>query len=119
MPRPTVVDHQIGLLPSVRDMDVAELKHNIVALAKAARVLGVPVVVTATAPDGMWGLTMPELTAALPGVQVISRTTINAWDEPKVVAAVKATGAPAVDHRRVVLAGLCDLSGILGPGGWL
>lgn len=52
-----LVDHQIGLLPSVRDMDVAELKHNIVALAKSARALGVPVVVTATMPDGMWGPT--------------------------------------------------------------
>lgn len=96
-----LVDHQIGLLTGVRDMDVAELKHNVVALAKAARVLGVPVIVTATAPDGMWGPTMPELTAALPGVQVISRTTINAWDEPKFVAAVKATG-----RRQLIIAGL-------------
>ncbi len=71
------IDHQIGLLTGVRDMNVAELKHNVVALAKAARVLGVPIVVTATAPDGMWGPTMPELTAAVPGVQVINRTTIN------------------------------------------
>ncbi|MGH8864930.1 MAG: isochorismatase family protein [Burkholderiales bacterium] len=95
------IDHQIGLVTGVRDMNVAELKHNVVALAKAARVLGVPIVVTATAPDGMWGPTMPELTAALPGVQIISRTTVNAWDEPKFVAAVKATG-----RRQLVIAGL-------------
>ncbi|MGH8719427.1 MAG: isochorismatase family protein, partial [Burkholderiales bacterium] len=96
-----LIDHQIGLLTGVRDMNVAELKHNVVALAKAARVLGVPIVVTATAPDGMWGPTMPELTAALPDVQVINRTTVNAWDEPKFVAAVKATG-----RKQLVIAGL-------------
>ncbi len=96
-----LIDHQIGLLTGVRDMNVAELKHNVVALAKAARVLGVPVVVTATAPDGMWGPTMPELTDALPGVQVIKRTVVNAWDEPKFVAAVKAT-----ERRQLIIAGL-------------
>lgn len=96
-----LIDHQIGLLSGVRDMDVAELKHNVIGLAKAARVLGLPVIVTATAPDGMWGPTMPELTAALPGVEVLNRTSINAWDEPKFVAAVKATG-----RRQLIIAGL-------------
>lgn len=95
------IDHQIGLLTGVRDMEVGELKHNIVALAKAGRVLGVPVIVTATAPHGMWGPTMPELTAALPDIKVISRTTVNAWDEPKFVAAVEATG-----RRQLLIAGL-------------
>lgn len=96
-----LIDHQIGLLTGVRDMDVAELKHNVLALAKAAQVLGVPVVVTATAPDVLWGPTMPELTAALPDIQVINRTVVNAWDEPEFVAAVEATG-----RRQLIIAGL-------------
>ena len=58
-----LVDHQVGLLSGVRDTTVGELKHNVVALANAARALGVPVIVTATMPDGMWGPTMPELTS--------------------------------------------------------
>jgi hypothetical protein len=33
------VDHQVGLYSGVRDIALAELKHNVVALAKAARVL--------------------------------------------------------------------------------
>lgn len=96
-----LIDHQVGLLTGVRDMTVAELKHNVVALAKAARVLGVPIVVSASAPDGMWGPTMPELTAALPDIKVIKRTVVNAWDEPAFVAAVEATG-----RRQLIIAGL-------------
>ncbi len=96
-----LVDHQIGLFTGVRDINVAELKHNVVALAKAAQVLGIPVIVTATMPDGMFGPTIPELTAALPGVQVINRTVINAWDDPRVVAAVKKTG-----RKQLLVAGV-------------
>lgn len=96
-----LIDHQIGLLTGVRDMSVAELKRNVLALAKSAQVLGLPIVVTATAPDGMWGPTMPELTAAFPDIAVINRTTINSWDEPKFVEAVKATG-----WKQLLIAGL-------------
>lgn len=96
-----LIDHQIGLLTGVRDMNVGELKHNVVALAKAARVLGVPIVVTATAPDGMWGPTMPELTATFPDIEVIKRSVVNAWDEPDFVAAVEAT-----KRRQLIIAGL-------------
>jgi len=96
-----LVDHQVGLISGVRDSSVGDLKHNVVALAKAARSLGVPVIVTATMPDGMWGPTMPELTAALPGVQVISRTAINAWDDPKVRAAIEKTG-----RKQLIVAGV-------------
>lgn len=96
-----LIDHQIGLLTGVRDMDVGKLKHNVVALAKVARVLDVPIIMSATAPDGMWGPTMPELTEALPDVEVINRTMVNAWDEPRFVAAVEATG-----RRQLIIAGL-------------
>jgi nicotinamidase-related amidase len=96
-----LVDHQVGLLTGVRDMTVAELKHNVVALAKAAQALGVPVIMTATMPDGMWGPTFQELRAALPGVPVISRTVVNAWDDPQVQAAIRKTG-----RKQILIAGV-------------
>ena len=34
-----LVDHQVGLMTGIRDYPIAELKHNIVGLAKAARAL--------------------------------------------------------------------------------
>src|SRR5215470_12417280 len=86
-----LVDHQAGLLAGLRDLAPDEVRHNVVAFARAARVIGVPVVLTSTAPM-MWGPTLPELTAALPGVENIERSVVNAWDEPRVREAVRRTG---------------------------
>jgi isochorismate hydrolase len=88
-----LVDHQVGLYSGVRDIPVGELKHNVVALATAAQVLGLPLVVTTTAADSMWGPVIPELAEVLPeGLLVIDRSTVNAWDDPRVVQAIRATG---------------------------
>lgn len=96
-----LTDHQVGLYTGVRDMSVGELKHNVVALAKAARVLGVPIVLTATMTDGMWGPVIPELLAVIPDVKPIVRSKINAWDDPRVVDAIARTG-----RRQLVIAGV-------------
>lgn len=96
-----LVDHQIALYTGVRDIPLAELKHNVVALAKAARVLGLPVVATTTSAQTMWGPTIPELVDALHGLEIIDRTTVNAWTEPRVVQAVEATG-----RRKLIIAGI-------------
>jgi nicotinamidase-related amidase len=95
-----LVDHQVGLFTGVRDIPVAELTHNVVALAKAARVLGVPIIVTATSPE-MWGPIIPELTEALPGVSIIARTTVNAFDDDRFAQAVK-----AADRKKLIIAGV-------------
>lgn len=95
-----LIDHQIGLLTGVRDIPVAELKHNVVALAKAVKLLGVPTIVTATSPE-MWGPTIPELTEALHGVPIIARTTVNAFDDDRFAKAVEATG-----RKKLIIAGV-------------
>jgi nicotinamidase-related amidase len=87
-----LVDHQVGLMTGIRDYSVAELKHNVVGLAKAAKVLGVPIVTTTTSADTLWGPAFPELVEALPGHTFIDRTTVNAWEDPRVEAAIRATG---------------------------
>jgi nicotinamidase-related amidase len=95
-----IVDHQVGLYTGVRDIDTLQLKHNIVGLAKAALALKIPVIVTTTT-EKMWGPLIPELQEALPGLQRIERTTVNAWDDPRVVAAIKATG-----RKKIVITGI-------------
>jgi len=95
-----LIDHQVGLFTGVRDIPVGELTHNVVALARAARVLSVPIIVTATSPE-MWGPTVPELTGALPGVSIIARTTVNAFDEPRFAKAVETTG-----RKKLIIAGV-------------
>jgi len=42
-------------MTGVRDYSTGELKYNVVALAKAAKALKLPIIVTATARDSMWG----------------------------------------------------------------
>jgi len=86
-----MVDHQVGLYTGVRDIDTLQLKHNIVGLTQAMLALKVPVVVTTTT-EKMWGPLIPDLADVLPSVHRIERTTVNAWDEKRVVDAVKATG---------------------------
>jgi nicotinamidase-related amidase len=96
-----LIDHQVGLMSGVRDYSIAELKHNVVGLAKAATALKLPIVVTTTARDSMWGPTIPELVEALPGVQIIDRSTVNAFDDPRVARAIEATG-----RKKLIFAGL-------------
>ena len=95
-----LVDHQIGLYTGVRDSDILSLKHNIVGLTRSMLALKVPVIVTTTT-EKMWGPLIPELAEALRGIKPIERTTVNAWDDKRVVEAVKATG-----RRKLVVTGI-------------
>ncbi|WP_413796901.1 isochorismatase family protein [Streptomyces iranensis] len=97
-----LLDHQVALLSGVRDIPLAELKHNVVALARAATVLDIPLVVTTTAADSMWGPTAPELVQALPaGQEIIDRSTVNAWHDGRVREAIEATG-----RKKLIFAGV-------------
>ena len=96
-----LVDHKIGLMTGVRDISTGELKHNVVGLAKAAKLHKLPIIVTTTARDSMWGPTFPELVEALPGVEVIDRATVNAFDDARVSRAIEATG-----RKKLIFAGI-------------
>ena len=95
-----LVDHQVGLYTGVRDIDTLHLTHNVVGLTKAALALKLPVIVTTTT-ENMWGPMIPELRVVLPNVKIIERTTVNAWDEKRVVDAVKAT-----DRKKLIICGV-------------
>jgi nicotinamidase-related amidase len=95
-----LVDHQVGLYTGVRDIDTLTLKHNIVGLTRALLALKVPVVATTTS-ENMWGPLIPELAEVLHGVQKIERTSVNAWDEKRLVDAVKATG-----RKKLIVTGI-------------
>ena len=96
-----LVDHQIGLMTGVRDYSTGELKHNVVALAKAAKALKLPIVVTTTARDSMWGPTFPELVEALLDIEIIDRSSVNAFDDPRVASAIEAT-----KRKKLIFAGI-------------
>jgi nicotinamidase-related amidase len=96
-----LVDHQVGLMTGVRDYSTGELKHNVVALARAAKALKLPIVVATTARDSMWGPTFPELLEELPGIEIIDRSSVNAFDDARVASAIEATG-----RQKLIFAGI-------------
>src|ERR1700757_4477312 len=96
-----LVDHQVGLMTGVRDYPIGILKHNVVALATAAKALKLPIVVTTTARDSLWGRTFPELVEALPGIEIIDRSSVNAFDDARVARAIEGTG-----QKKLIFAGL-------------
>jgi isochorismate hydrolase len=59
-------------------------------------------VVTTTAAKSMWGPTVLELVDALPaGQEIIDRSTVNAWHDDQVRAAIEATG-----RQKLIFAGI-------------
>lgn len=88
-----LIDHQSGLFQTVADMPMTELRARAAALAKIASLSNIPVITTASVPQGPNGPLIPEIHANAPHAQYVARKgEINAWDNPEFVAAVKATG---------------------------
>jgi nicotinamidase-related amidase len=88
-----LIDHQSGLFQTVADMPMTTLRSHAIALAKAATLSKMPVITTASVPQGPNGPLIPEIHEAAPHAQYVARKgQINAWDNPDFVDAVKATG---------------------------
>jgi nicotinamidase-related amidase len=88
-----LIDHQSGLFQTVGDMPMPELRAHAAALARMASLCKIPVITTASVPQGPNGPLIPEIHANAPHAKYVARKgEINAWDNPDFVAAVKATG---------------------------
>ena len=96
------LDHQSGLFQNVKDITVAELRANTTALAKLATLQQIPVITTASVPEGPNGPLMPEIQEAAPhAVYVPRRGEVNAWDNALFVKTVRETG-----KKTLVMAGV-------------
>ncbi|MNZ66941.1 Isochorismatase family protein [compost metagenome] len=96
-----LIDHQSGLFQTVKDMPMTELRNNAITLAKIATLAKIPVITTASVPQGPNGPLIPEIHEAAPHAQYVARKgEINAWDNPDFVAAVEKTG-----KKTLVIAG--------------
>jgi nicotinamidase-related amidase len=75
------IDHQIGLMAGIRDFaSLAEYKNNVVGLAKMARALEIPVLLTTSNAQWQNGNILPELREIFTDQPVIRRTgIINAY----------------------------------------
>ncbi|CAH0340891.1 isochorismatase family protein [Rhizobium sp. CECT 9324] len=97
-----LLDHQSGLFQTVKDIPVADLRRNVAMIARLATLLGIPVITTASEPNGSNGPLMPEIHDDAPhAVYVPRKGEVNAWDNDDFVAVVKATG-----RKTLVMAGV-------------
>lgn len=95
-----LIDHQPYQLANLNSHDPHMVVNNTTALAKAAKVFGVPTILTSVIAD-RGGVIFPQVTDVFPGQEVIDRTFINTWEDRKVVDVVKATG-----RKQLIMAGL-------------
>lgn len=96
-----LIDHQSGLFQLVKDMPVPELRRNVIALAKVATMQKIPVITTASVPEGPNGPQIPEIHQVAPHAKFVARQgQINAWDMPNFVKAIEATG-----RKTLIIAG--------------
>lgn len=97
-----LLDHQAGLFQTVKDIGVAELRANTVMLAKLATLLKIPVITSASEPNGPNGPLMPEIHQFAPHAVYVGRKgEVNAWDNEDFVRTVRATG-----RKTLIIAGV-------------
>lgn len=97
-----LLDHQAGLFQTVKDIGVLELRANTVALAKLATLMDVPVITSASVPEGPNGPLIPEIHETAPHAVFVRRKgEINAWENEDFVRTVKETG-----RKTLIIAGV-------------
>jgi nicotinamidase-related amidase len=96
-----LIDHQPQMAFATRSIDIVELRNNVTGLAKSAKVFNVPVILTTVAEKSFSGPIFPEVQAVFPDQKPIDRTTMNTWEDKRVVDEVKKYG-----KKRLVIAAL-------------
>src|ERR1700736_6033111 len=94
----TLIHLQPQMLFGVANFDRQSIINNNVAISKAARVFGVPVLLSTVETKSFSGNMWPQIQAVFPDQMPIERTSMNSWDDPKFVAAIEKTG-----RKKIVL----------------
>ncbi|KAI8938737.1 hypothetical protein NX059_004604 [Plenodomus lindquistii] len=97
-----ILDLQVGLFHIARDWDPTLYKSNIMAHAEIGKIFNLPVIMTTSADQGPNGPLPKEMLEMFPNAPLIRRQgEVNAWDNPDIKAAIKATG-----KKQVIVAGI-------------
>jgi len=97
-----LVDYQARMFWGAISHDPTYVKNNVMALARGAEILGIPVVLTTIGAKNN-GAFLPEIVAMFPDTPVIDRKvpSFDAFEDEEVLNAVKKTG-----RKQLVLTGL-------------
>jgi nicotinamidase-related amidase len=86
-----LIDHQPSQLANVNSHDPTMVINNVTALAKVAKTFDVPTILT-TIGAARGGEIFKQVQAVFPDQKPIDRSSINSWEDHRVVEAVKKTG---------------------------
>jgi nicotinamidase-related amidase len=96
-----LIDYQPEMIFAVSSIDGVMLINNAVGLAKAAKLFNVPTIMTSIAEKSFSGPIIEQLQNVIPQKPYIDRTTMNCWEDTRIVDAVKKIG-----RKKIILAGL-------------
>lgn len=105
-----LIDHQSQMAFATKSIDAVTLRNNAALVSKAACEFGVDTLLTTVAEKSFSGPIFDEIKSVFPDHQVIDRTTMNTWEDPRIAVEVNRIGKP-----RIVLAGLWTSVCIVGP----
>lgn len=99
-----LIDHQIGTMQLIKNLDLDHVRRASIALARAAKIFDMPVVLTTSQEDRIQGPLIPELAEILPKAyenRIKRAGIVNAWTDQAFRDAVEATG-----RRNLIMAGV-------------
>jgi nicotinamidase-related amidase len=105
-----MIDHQSQMAFATKSIDAVTLRNNTGLIAKAAAEFNVATVLTTVAEKTFSGPIFNEIKAAFPNADVIDRTTMNTWEDPRI-----ADRLNGINKEKIVLAGLWTSVCIVGP----
>ena len=95
-----LIDRQPFQFANLHSHEPTMIVNNVVGLAKAAKTFNVPTILT-TVTEARGGHIIKGLQDVFPDQKPIDRTTLNSWEDKRVVDAVKKTG-----RRQLIFAAL-------------
>ena len=95
-----LIDHQPFQVANLHSHEPTMIINNTVGLAKFAKVFDVPTILT-TVIEERGGNLVQAIQDVFPDQKPINRTSINTWEDPRVVEAVERTG-----RKKLIIAGL-------------
>ena len=99
-----LIDHQVGTMKLIKNIDREQAAKQSIALAKMARILNLPVVITSSQEERAQGPILPEIAQVLPeayAARVKRPGVVNAWAYPDFRNAVLSTG-----RKNLIMAGV-------------
>jgi nicotinamidase-related amidase len=105
-----LIDYQSQMAFATKSIDAVNLRNNAALISKAAKEFGVSTILTTVAEKTFSGPMFDEIRSVFQDAKVIDRTTMNTWEDAKVIAEVN-----RIAKSRLVFGGLWTSVCIVGP----